>query len=51
MEGRVHKREGRKIVARGTMHVGDRLVADGEATFIVLEEEAYRKKMSRFREK
>jgi acyl-coenzyme A thioesterase PaaI-like protein len=48
MEGRVHQREGRKIVARGTMHAGDRLVADGEATFVVLEEEAYRAKVSRF---
>lgn len=48
MEGRVHQREGRKIVARGTMHAGDRLVADGEATFVVLEDEVYRAKMSRF---
>jgi acyl-coenzyme A thioesterase PaaI-like protein len=48
MEGRVHQREGRKIVARGTMHVGDRLVADGEATFVVLEDEIYRAKVSRF---
>jgi acyl-coenzyme A thioesterase PaaI-like protein len=48
MEGRVKKREGREIVARGTMHAGDQLVADGEATFVVLEEEVYRKKMSRF---
>jgi acyl-coenzyme A thioesterase PaaI-like protein len=48
MEGRVHQREGRKIVARGTMHAGDRLVADGEATFVVLEDEVYREKMSRF---
>jgi len=48
MEGRVQKREGREIVARGTMHVGDRLVADGEATFVVLEEEVYRAKVSRF---
>lgn len=48
MEGKVHKTEGRRIVARGTMHAGDRLVADGEATFIVLEEEVYREKVSRF---
>jgi acyl-coenzyme A thioesterase PaaI-like protein len=48
MEGRVHQREGQKIVARGTMHAGDRLVADGEATFVVLEEEVYRAKVSRF---
>lgn len=48
MEGRVHKREGRNIVARGTMHAGDRLVADGEATFVVLEGDVYREKMSRF---
>jgi len=48
MEGRVHQREGRKIVARGTMHAGDRLVADGEATFVVLEDEVYRAKISRF---
>jgi len=48
MEGRVHKREGRNIVARGTMHAGDRLVADGEATFVVLEGEVYRAKISRF---
>lgn len=47
MEGRVHQREGRKIVARGIMHAGDRLVADGEATFVVLEGEVYRAKMSR----
>jgi acyl-coenzyme A thioesterase PaaI-like protein len=51
MEGRVHKTEGRRIVARGTMHDGDRLVADGEATFIVLEEEVYREKVSQFGEK
>lgn len=50
MEGWVHKREGRNIVARGTMHAGDRLVADGEATFVVLEDEAYREKMSRLGE-
>ena len=48
MEGRVHQREGREIVARGTMHAGDRLVADGEATFVVLEGEVYRAKMSQF---
>ena len=48
MEGRVQQREGREIVARGTMHAGDRLVADGEATFVVLEEEVYRAKVSRF---
>jgi len=48
MEGRVHQREGQKIVARGTMHAGDRLVADGEATFVVLEDEVYRAKVSRF---
>jgi len=48
MEGRVHQREGRQILARGTMHAGDHLVADGEATFVVLEEEVYRAKMSRF---
>ena len=48
MEGRVQQREGREIVARGTMHAGDRLVADGEATFVVLEEKVYRAKVSRF---
>jgi acyl-coenzyme A thioesterase PaaI-like protein len=48
MEGKVRARQGRRIVTLGTMHAGDRLVADGEATFIVLEEEAYRQKMSRF---
>ena len=48
MEGKVHKTEGRRIVARGTMHEGNRLVADGEATFIVLEEEVYREKVSQF---
>ena len=47
MEGSVHKKEGRNIVARGTMHTGDRLVADGEATFVVLEADVYREKMSR----
>jgi acyl-coenzyme A thioesterase PaaI-like protein len=46
MEGKVHRAEGRRIVARGTMHAGERLVADGEATFIVLEDEAYRNKIS-----
>lgn len=51
MEGKVHKTTGRRIVARGTMHAGDRFVADGEATFIVLEEEVYREKVSRFSEK
>jgi acyl-coenzyme A thioesterase PaaI-like protein len=51
MEGKVHKIDGRKIVARGTMHAGERLVADGEATFIVLEHEVYQKKVSRFSEK
>jgi hypothetical protein len=45
----VYKKEGRRIVTRGTMRAGRRLVADGEAIFIVLEEEAYREKMSRFR--
>ena len=50
MEGTVHKREGRNIVARGSMHVGDRLVADGEATFVVLQGEVYREKTSRFGE-
>jgi len=50
MEGRVHKREGRRIVARGTMYAGERLVADGEAIFIVLENEVYRERVSRFRE-
>ncbi len=48
MEGRVQKKEGRRIVARGTMHAGERLVADGEATFIVLEAEVYREKISRY---
>ncbi len=51
MEGKVYKKEGRRIVTRGKMHVGHRVVADGEAIFIVLEEEAYREKMSRFRGK
>lgn len=51
MEGRVHKAEGRRIVARGTMYAGDRLVAEGEATFIVLEHEEYRERVSRFGEK
>jgi acyl-coenzyme A thioesterase PaaI-like protein len=51
MKGKVHKTEGRMIVARGTMHAGDRLVADGEASFIVLEEETYREKISRFGDK
>jgi acyl-coenzyme A thioesterase PaaI-like protein len=50
MEGKVHKIDGRKIVARGTMHAGERLVADGEATFIVLESGVYQKKLSRFGE-
>ncbi len=50
LEGRVHKTEGRMIVARGTMHAGERLVADSEATFIVLEPEAYREKVSRLAE-
>ena len=50
MEGRVHKREGRNIVARATMHVGDRLVADGEATFVVLKEKEFRDKVSRSKE-
>jgi acyl-coenzyme A thioesterase PaaI-like protein len=51
LEGKVHKIEGREIVARGTMHAGERLVADGEATFIVLEHDVYRKRVSRFGEK
>jgi len=50
MEGKVHKIEGRRIVAKGTMHAGERLVADGEATFIVLENDVYKKKVSRFGE-
>ncbi len=50
MKGRVYKTEGRMIVARGTMHAGERLVADGEATFIVLDPETYREKVSRVRE-
>jgi acyl-coenzyme A thioesterase PaaI-like protein len=48
MEGKVHKIEGRRIVAKGTMHADERLVADGEATFIVLDEEVYRDTVSRF---
>jgi acyl-coenzyme A thioesterase PaaI-like protein len=51
MEGKVHKIDGRRIVAKGTMHAGERLVADGEATFIVLENDAYKKKVSRFGQK
>ena len=51
LEGKVHKIDGRKIVAKGPMHAGERLVADGEATFIVLEHEVYQKKVSRFGEK
>lgn len=51
MEGKVYRKEGRRIVTRGTMHAGHRIVADGEATFIVLEDEAYREKIFRFLEK
>jgi hypothetical protein len=32
------------------MHAGDRLIANAEATFVVLEEEQYREKVSRFGE-
>jgi acyl-coenzyme A thioesterase PaaI-like protein len=35
MEGRVHKREDHSIRVRGTLHAGERLIADGEATFVI----------------
>ena len=39
MEGVVHRVEGRKIVTRGTLHAGERLVAEAEATFVLLSRE------------
>lgn len=45
MQGNVHKMEGRKIIARGTMHAGDVLVADAEAMFILVDREQFRNKI------
>jgi len=44
MEGRVAKMDGRRIVAKGTLHHEDLLVADAEATFIVLDSEKFKEK-------
>ena len=44
MKGRIHQIVDRRIVARGTLHNGDVLVADGEATFIVLDHDEFREK-------
>lgn len=44
MEGRVQSSEGRKIVAKGTMHAGERIVADGEAMFILIDQDTFRTK-------
>lgn len=48
MEGRVQRVEGRRIVTRGTLHAGERLVADAEATFVLLSREEYRRKVPEF---
>jgi len=45
MKGRVHSIEGRKIITRGTMHAADQIVADAEATFIVLDRETFEGKL------
>ena len=45
MEGKVHRMEGRKIIARGTMHAGDLIVADAEAMFILVDREQFRNKI------
>ncbi len=45
MEARVHSIKGRKIIARGTMHNGEQLIADGEATFIIFDSERFRRKL------
>jgi acyl-coenzyme A thioesterase PaaI-like protein len=45
VQGKVHSVDKRKVVAKGTMHRGEQLVADAEATFIILERDSYRKKV------
>ena len=44
MKGRIHQIVDRRIVARATLHNKDVLVADGEATFIVLDSDQFKEK-------